>query len=168
MKNRLTARRGMTRLSATLCAAVAACAVATVAPNASAQNQPLDNIDLAIQFDSGTVRNTTKQRDVIYSGIINIGQHSSIRMMWDHATLGAAPEGGQPTILRLTSLLDGHVQHMTTEHLRQWMYTSAYFNGGRLQVEIIADPGAAPSLCGAPTTRSSMPSRLRSAVRMVA
>jgi hypothetical protein len=42
-------------------------------------------------------------------------------------------------------MADGAEQRLRQEHLEQWRYSSAYFVGGDVLVEIIADPGAQPS-----------------------
>ncbi|ORZ33585.1 hypothetical protein BCR44DRAFT_141509 [Catenaria anguillulae PL171] len=45
-------------------------------------------------------------------------------------------------ILRITALADPNksVQYLNAETLQQWSHRSAYFNGGRLLIEVLADP----------------------------
>jgi V8-like Glu-specific endopeptidase len=108
-------------------------------------DDPLEQRIVPVALDSGFVVNRGTKRAVIYSGAVVEESAPWLRLVLDDATLGAVRPGGTPTILRLTSLLDGAVQTMNAEHVAQWQYTSAYFNGDGVLVEIIADPGAAPS-----------------------
>ncbi|KAI9184297.1 hypothetical protein H9P43_003350 [Blastocladiella emersonii ATCC 22665] len=48
-------------------------------------------------------------------------------------------------ILRLTSLADEGVQYLNAETIKQWNFRSAVFNGGKVKVELLADPAAAAS-----------------------
>jgi len=48
-------------------------------------------------------------------------------------------------LIRLTSILDGAVQHLNMETLAQWQYTSAYFNGDSVLVELFDQGGRAAS-----------------------
>lgn len=41
--------------------------------------------------------------------------------------------------LRITSLEDGAVQHLDANSLRQWQWSSAYFNGSAVKVELLGD-----------------------------
>ncbi|KAI9159434.1 hypothetical protein H9P43_008774 [Blastocladiella emersonii ATCC 22665] len=45
-------------------------------------------------------------------------------------------------ILRITSLADDGVQYLNAETLAQWKHRSAVFNGGKVKVELLADPAA--------------------------
>ena len=60
---------------------------------------------------------------------------SWIRLTFDQARLADG------TVLRMTSLADGAMQHHTATTLQQWNNTSAYFNGDAVRIELIADPG---------------------------
>lgn len=112
------------------------------------QAQPIEQIEVRSGVGSGPVVNTTKSRTSIYAAVASAPEAAPwIRLSFAEAELGANP-GGQPTILRMTSLLDGAVQTMEAHHLVQWQNTSAYFNGSAVVVEIIADPGAASSTIG--------------------
>ena len=46
-------------------------------------------------------------------------------------------------LIRITSLLDGAVQHLNPKTLAQWQYTSAYFNGDSVLVEFFDQAGHA-------------------------
>ena len=48
---------------------------------------------------------------------------------------------GKDSFLRITSVLDGATMLMQQEHLAQWDYTSAFFNGNSVLIELVAGPG---------------------------
>jgi hypothetical protein len=125
--------------------AAALIASAVIGGTASAQTHPLEQVDVPVHFDSGLVINRSAERDVIFSDVFHVKSVTWLRLTFDIAMLGEAPPGGQPTVLRITSLLDGARQHLTAHHLEQWRNTSAYFNGDTLIIEIIADVDAGPS-----------------------
>jgi V8-like Glu-specific endopeptidase len=120
--------------------AVLSCPIST-----QAQERPLEQVDAVVQFDSGEVRSALRHRGVIYAEQVQIDGVPWVRLQFDDAILGQPGPNGSPTLLRLTSMLDGAQQLMNATHLEQWSYTSAYFNGDTVLVEIIADPDAAPS-----------------------
>jgi len=98
-----------------------------------------------VRLDSGWVANQGDERSVIYGGTVSVPGVVWLRVDFDEATLGEAPAGGDSTVLRLTSMADGAEQRLRQVHIEQWQRSSAYFVGGDVLVEIIADPGAAPS-----------------------
>ena len=123
------------------------CLVASlaIAAGASAREFPSEQLVVDISLDSGFVKNTTEQRAVIFSTIVEVPEVASLRLIFDEVILGQVPAGGQPTLLCISSLLDGGLQTLNATHVEQWQYTSAYFNGSQLLVEIVADPAAGPS-----------------------
>src|SRR5262245_58757118 len=128
-----------------LAAAVIAIAAGVLGQSATAQPAPLVQRVVPLAIDSGPVQNNGPARAVIYSTVVKADHSAWIRLKFDEATLGRTPAGGQSTIVRMTSALDGGVQYMKAVHLRQWQNTSAYFNGDTVLIEIVADPGAPPS-----------------------
>ncbi|MBM4063462.1 MAG: hypothetical protein FJ265_20530, partial [Planctomycetes bacterium] len=48
---------------------------------------------------------------------------------------------GKGSYLRIASLRDGDVQTLAMHHVEQWQYSSAYFNGNAVLVELVAGPG---------------------------
>lgn len=68
---------------------------------------------------------------------------------WVRVRLGAASLPGAPGVdgwtIRITSLLDGGVQHLDRERLAQWSHTSAYFNGDAVLVELVPHGSAQPA-----------------------
>ncbi len=107
---------------------------------------PLAQQQVPQAFDSGWLGNDQPQRAVIFSETVEVIGAPWLRLYFERADLGHAPTGGEPTVLRLTSLLDGAEQRHTTSTLQHWQNSSAYFNGDRVRVELLADPGAGLSL----------------------
>ncbi|UCD74336.1 MAG: S46 family peptidase [Phycisphaerales bacterium] len=112
---------------------------------ASAQRAPLEQRVVDIGIDSGPIVNLTSERTVVYSTTVSVPESSWLRLVLIGTRLGKAPEGGAPTVLRISSVRDGAAHRLNSTTLRQWQFTSAYMNGDRLLVEVIADPGAAES-----------------------
>lgn len=50
---------------------------------------------------------------------------------------------GKESYLRITSLKDGDQQTLHQEHLEQWQFSSAFFNGNAVLLEIVAGPHTA-------------------------
>ncbi|MHC5015610.1 MAG: trypsin-like peptidase domain-containing protein [Planctomycetota bacterium] len=126
-------------------ACICAVAAAVVSGAPAQTTTAVEQVELAVSVDSGRVGNAKSVRGVIYSAVVRAPDAPWIRLRFDQALLGSAPDGGRPTVLRLTSLHDGAEQHLDPVGLAQWRNTSAYFNGEAVVVELIADPKAAPS-----------------------
>ena len=107
----------------------------TQVPHVAGQAVPLEQVNVAVAVDSGLVVNTGTRRAVIFSTVIEVPDASWIRLTFDQALLG-----GGATVLKMTGLQDGAVQHHTAETLRQWRDTSAYFNGNAVKIELVSDP----------------------------
>ena len=112
---------------------------------AFAQIAPLPHRAVEVDIDSGLVLNTAIARGVVYSTTIRVPDATWLRLTFDEATLARTPAGGHSTLLRITSLADGATQHHTTQTLKQWSHTSAYFNGDAVRLDLIADPDARAS-----------------------
>ena len=111
----------------------------------SAQTAPLNKVEVPVDVDSGFVVNATARRTAILSTTVRVRQASWIRLKFHEVVLGQAPEDGLETVLRIRSLADGAVQTLNRTTLAQWHFTSAYFNGNAVRLELIADPNAEPS-----------------------
>jgi len=109
---------------------------------------PIEQVEAAVTFDSGNIVNQGDTREVVYSEVLVVAGAPWIRLALKDTVLGREPAGGKPTLLIITSLRDGGVQTMEAHHLVQWRYTSAYFNGDAVRLEIAADPNARPSRSG--------------------
>jgi V8-like Glu-specific endopeptidase len=115
-------------------------------PPASAPSvAPLPQRIVAVELDSGPVSGGEARREAVWSAVLRVSGAPWLRLVFEEAVLGSPPAGGTPTLLRLRSLRDGASQIHTDGTLHQWGNTSAYFNGDAVRLEIVADPGAAPS-----------------------
>lgn len=85
-------------------------------------------VDSGYRDHAGTDRRVVFKRDVIVSGA------AWMRLYFDRTNLPAGSE------LRLTSRLDGAVQRHDANTLRDYGDSSAYFNGDRVTVELLAAP----------------------------
>jgi hypothetical protein len=66
---------------------------------------------------------------------VDIGAAGWVRLLIDQATLIG------DSYLRITSHQDGGVQTLSASDLEDWAYTTAYFNGPAVTVEVLAAPG---------------------------
>lgn len=117
-----------------------------LAAGAAAAKSPLPHRYVAVAVDSGAVRNLGAERATVFAETVEVEGAGWLRLYFADTVLGAAPAaGGAETVLRLTSLEDGAVQHHTAKTLAQWRGSSAFFNGDAVRVELIADPAAEAS-----------------------
>ncbi len=98
-----------------------------------------------VDVDSGNVRNPGGERAVTFSASVRVEGAPWLRLFFSRADLGQAAGRADGTVLRITALEDGAVQHHTAATLAQWQRSSAFFNGDEVLVELIADPEAEPS-----------------------
>jgi formylglycine-generating enzyme required for sulfatase activity len=79
----------------------------------------------------------------IYSEVVSSPDAEWIRVIFDASvTALRGPASGEgATFLRITSLKDGYDQTLNAQTLVEWGYTSAYFNGDAVRVEIFAASG---------------------------
>jgi hypothetical protein len=106
---------------------------------------PLHSQRVAIEIDSGRVQNLGQEPAVIFSTTVTVPDALWLRLNFDKVLLAGDRAAGNESYLRITSLVDGAVQFMHAEHIIQWRYTSAYFNGDSLLVELIACPHSGPN-----------------------
>lgn len=110
---------------------------------------PIARRGVVIGVDSGQVaapraRATEGARPIqipVWSTEVEIPDAAWVRLRFGDVQLAPATDTARESYLRITSLYDGHEQYLDRESLAQWSYTSAYFNGGRIRVEIMASPG---------------------------
>lgn len=123
-------------------------------------------IEHAYVVDSGIVPARGATSGVTLGFLAEIPSATSLRLRFSDVELGTDAK------LRLMSLADGGVQTHTPRTLEEWGFTSAYFNGDRVWVEVLSRPDSgpsrvrlaavyagnalppAPSLCGATDDRS--------------
>lgn len=134
----------MSRAMSAMVASVALCAGS--ASTVIAQEALLPEISadsVRVSFDSGVV-SSTGRTEIAFRDALVIRDASWVRLRFDQLQLGTTAEGDS-AILKLTSMLDGHVQYLDRASAEQWRNTSAYFNGDGLIVELIQPVGATPS-----------------------
>ena len=78
---------------------------------------------------------------VAYRGTIEIKEIPWLRLYFSEANLGNA------SYIEITSLKDGGMQRLNQEQLGQWQYTSAYFNGEAVTIELFVDPADSDIFC---------------------
>lgn len=82
--------------------------------------------------------------EVVFSQELSSPGATWLRLHFRQAILGPA-DPGPATRLRITSLADGAFQELDAESIRQWRYSSAYFNGDTVRIELLAHPDAIPT-----------------------
>jgi len=87
------------------------------------------------ELDSGTVANRGPQPEIAYEELVAVEDAAWIRLYFGKTRL---EEG---SLIRMTSLFDGEVQELDAKSLAMWNFTSAYFNGDQVLVELLAWPG---------------------------
>ncbi len=112
-----------------------ALSLTAIVRDAEGQAVPLEQANVAVLVDTGLVANTTAKVGTIFRTVVEVPDASWIRLTFEEARLADG------TVLRMTSLADGAMQHHTAATLEQWNDTSAYFNGNAVRIELIAQPG---------------------------
>ncbi len=79
---------------------------------------------------------------LVFSTDVQVAGSDAVRLIFKTTKLAAATAQGGDTYMLITSLADGHQQVLTPKTLREWKYTSAYFNGDSVHVEIYSPTGA--------------------------
>ncbi len=122
------------------CAAVVALSGTTHGKQHPGTN-PLQSFDAEIDVDSGLVENAGKTVATIFTEIVSVEGADWLRLEFNELTLAGSRDANNSSYLRITSLEDGAVQYLDRTSARQWGYTSAYFNGDTVIVELVAHPG---------------------------
>lgn len=120
---------------------VAVCTAATSAQLAQPQFFEVDQVQ-----SSGWVSNQGASRDVIASFVVEHPAVASLRLSFDEVHLAGSPFDADGSLVRITSLLDGHQQTLNALQMQEWEHGSAWFNGSAVQVDIIASPGTGGNL----------------------
>lgn len=114
---------------------VLACAALLEAP-ARAQSAAPPSVVLTYPLDTGWVHNSGAHEAVLSSHTIHVSGSPWMRLRFEALLLA---EGVR---VRLTSFADGAVQELDADAAREWSASSAYFNGDRVQLELVALPGS--------------------------
>ena len=101
-------------------------------------------VELAI--DSGLVSAGPADRRAepraVFSTVVRAPDARWIQLRFGEVQLGGRTARGDQAYLEIRSALDGGTQLLRAEHLDQWQYASAYFNGEAVEVRLYAYPGA--------------------------
>jgi len=136
--------------------AVLAASLASATP-AWSQSQPsapsLDARIINVAIDSGLVSapaGASSQPDphglvVVYATEVRAAGSAWIRLFFDHLTL-AGPSGTEKAAyLKIISPRDGATQQLSTQAAIDWNFSSAFFNGDAVRIELWAAPDAGAS-----------------------
>jgi V8-like Glu-specific endopeptidase len=132
-------------------AAACAMAAALFCTPASGQIAPLSSRQAPIALDSGPVSHPgdpavdAGSPQVVFAADVHIPGATWLRLNFDEATLSGDAGAGSGSYLVVTSVLDGASQRLDAASVRDWNYTSAYFNGDTVIVEMYAYPATGPS-----------------------
>lgn len=113
---------------------------------------PIARRAVMLRVDSGPVAAPVDasaqhpQQVPVWSTEVEIPDAAWVRLRFGDVTLAPRTGTARESYLRITSLYDGHEQYLDRDSLREWSYTSAYFNGGRVRVELMASPDADPAM----------------------
>lgn len=97
----------------------------------------------SVSFDSGpraAVGRDAGAAEVVFSREMVAPGAAWVRLNFDVADLPGRIEGGRGAWMFITAS-DGAVQALNAEHMAQWGFTSAYFNGDRVRIDLVAYPG---------------------------
>lgn len=112
---------------------------------AAAQVEPPPSREVAIRVDSGFVSATGKGSQVVFETVVRVRDAQWLRLQFAYVTLSGDPSSDNASFLRITSLRDGAQQRLNLYQVYEWAKTSAYFNGDRVRIEIVAFPGTGPN-----------------------
>jgi V8-like Glu-specific endopeptidase len=108
---------------------------------------PLVWDDVPLNIDSGFVQHDGIGAGVqaAFSELIDARDAAWIRLEFGNVHLPGSIREGNHAYLRITSLADGAHQILDATSIQQWQYTSAYFNGSAVEVELFVHPDTPPS-----------------------
>ncbi len=112
---------------------------------ATAQFEPPVLTDVPLHIDSGELRSSNVNRSAVFSKLLHVPGAATMRLHFADLKFGQATGDVLETELRITALHDGAQQILNVESARQWGWSSAWFNGDTVHVELIADASASPS-----------------------
>ncbi|MFG0331073.1 MAG: trypsin-like serine peptidase [Phycisphaerales bacterium] len=95
--------------------------------------------EIPLSIDSGAIDSDGDRAAVVWSAVVEIPDATWIQLRFGPATqLDAADDS---SVVRISSFDDFATQNLDQSSLVSWRGSSAYFNGGRLVIELIAAPG---------------------------
>ena len=115
----------------------------TVADDAATTLQSVAILRSAVKVDSGAVANAGA--GVVWSHEVGVPGAAWVRLNLEGTVLSGDESEGRGAHLRITSIRDGGMQTLHASHLAQWGHHSAYFNGDRVRIELIAESASMAS-----------------------
>lgn len=76
----------------------------------------------------------------VWSEVIEIDDADWVRLRFTNVVLAKSTEQTRESYIRISSLEDGYEQYLDADSLVEWSNTSAYFNGNKVLVELMASP----------------------------
>ena len=113
--------------------------VLALAAPLAAQDPDRYAVEVPYPFQSGRFDNPTDGVLLVSTEIVSDPGSPSLRVFFDEVDV---PQGGY---LEVTGLLDGEVHRLTQTELSKWAFSSAFFNGDKLQLDLYAGPLAPAS-----------------------
>ena len=86
-------------------------------------------------LDSGLLENPAIDTRTVFNNVITIKNAAWMRVYFSDVQLQKS------SFVRISSLLDEEVQELDADAIVMWNFSSAYFNGDALRVELVAAPG---------------------------
>ena len=124
----------------TISSVVATAMLLASAGNLHAQAVPSPFTSHALQLDSGAIGNQGRQLVTVWSKLVQVKGANSLQLVF--AKDSQLQEG---SVIRITSILDSHVQFFEGWSLSEWGHRSAFFNGDSVRVELMADSALSTS-----------------------
>lgn len=94
------------------------------------------------EMASPMVKNEGAEQKVLFTESVKVDGATWLRLFFDQGTRLSRSSSGSKTVLRITSKLDGAQQILDWDGLVHWQFSSAFFNGDEVTVELLGDPGA--------------------------
>jgi hypothetical protein len=139
----------LTQLSKTTVCLIMCAVVLVVGGRASAQTHELQSEDHPLAIDSGLIAAPAvgmgkiadeHGRVLVHQETIRFDRAPWLRLQFGAVVLSGNVHDGTGAVLRITSLTDAGVQLLDALTIQQWRYTSAYFNGEGVTLELLAFP----------------------------
>lgn len=118
---------------------------AALVQTAFGQTAELPSREVPINVDSGLVHAKGPGPEVVFQTVVQVPRATWLRLQFANVMLAGDPAADNASFLRITSLRDGGRQIMNSKNVWDWAYTSAYFNGDRVKVELIAFANTGPN-----------------------
>lgn len=120
-------------------------ALVAASPLAFSQVEAPAFVHIDAHHDTGLAANPTDQRSVVHAFTVERPGALWMRLYFDEVDLAGDVFAGTGATLRLTGWRDGAVMEMNSVHVEQWQRSSCYFNGDKVEVEVVAPPRSGAS-----------------------